>query len=148
MVHDSVREELQTKIGTVPVKRKRQRPVENHAADGGRIAADPIPATPSRGQGPRLGRAESTKKSKTLVEFQTKTRRSRTGGFSFRTRSRPQSWPRRTNGYRSSLSPAEQKSKAEYVEKAEHNLKLNTKTADLISQADRRFTKDVSTRDK
>src|SRR5262245_29023581 len=73
MVHDSVREELQTKIGTVPVKRKREKPIEAPPPPVEMSAPNPVPATLN----PRPVRTTTTelnrqKTSKTLVEFQTK----------------------------------------------------------------------------
>jgi len=73
MVHDSVREELQTKIGTAPVKRKREKPIEAATPPVENLPPNPVPATPN----PRPVRTTTTelnrqKTSKTLVEFQTK----------------------------------------------------------------------------
>src|SRR5262249_28974449 len=72
MVHDSVREELQTKVGTGPIKRKKEKPVEA-ARPVQEAPPNPVPATPNQ----RPVRTTTTelnrqKTSKTLVEFQTK----------------------------------------------------------------------------
>jgi len=128
MVHDSVREELQTKIGTGPVRRRENKRIEvptpqtEAPAPVEAIAAKPVPATPN----PRPVRTTTTelnrqKTSKTLVEFQTKNPTIPDWRLQIQNavRSRKSGTPAET-GYQTQLVTSGANAlKAEYVERSE-----------------------------
>ena len=128
MVHDSVREELQTKIGTGPVRRREKKQIQAPApqievpAPVEKAAAKPVPATPN----PRPVRTTTTelnrqKTSKTLVEFQTKNPTIPDWRLQIQNavRSRKSGTPAET-GYQTQLVTSGANAlKAEYVERSE-----------------------------
>ena len=129
MVHDSVREELQTKIGTGPVRRREKKRIEvpvpqmEAPAPVEEPAAKPVPATPN----PRPVRTTTTelnrqKTSKTLVEFQTKNPTIPDWRLQIQNavRSRKSGAPADTGAYQAQLvTNGANALKAEYVERSE-----------------------------